>query len=536
MGMGVSLYKSNNKCIMFSTRFLTNRNLAVITILSLGLSIIYSCSSKSDDQSPAPGGDGNKYPELATVCTDWKSGGGQNATGGEGAATIYHVTRLDDPQISTNGTLRYAATKSGSRVVVFDTVGTIHLTRPLELTTSKMSILGQTAPGDGICIADYPIIIDHSSDIIIRYIRLRLGNASLQKDANQDYDALSVNNSTNILIDHCSFSWSVDECVSCYGNKDFTLQYCFITESLRDAGHVKGEHGYCGIWGGKNASFHHNLIAHHDSRNPRFDHDYVTTANVAPVDFINNVVYNWMSNSAYGGEGSSKTGNQRQYNFINNYYKPGPSTTNKNVKARLLNPWTNTCDNCKNPEKHPYEWGGTIVPGKFYVVGNIMDCGADSVTNDNWKGVYPQGGNTESEKARCKSLERFSFPLAFTSEQTAADAYATVLEKAGCSLHRDAIDARIVTEVEGTATHGGYTYTGSKSGTKGIIDSPSDVGGWPELKFDDTIVDTDKDGIPDEWETKYGLNPNYSDAHRQSLVSGYSNLEVYASDLVKHLY
>ena len=137
-------------------------------------------------------------------------------------------------------------------------------------------------------LADYPLIIKNANNVIVRFLRFRLGNESLKKDKETDYDAVSVNDSKNVVLDHLSCSWSVDECVSCYGNTNFTLQYSFITESLRNAGHVKGPHGYGGIWGGKNASFHHNLIAHHDSRNPRFDHSYVDNTCFGPIDYVNN--------------------------------------------------------------------------------------------------------------------------------------------------------------------------------------------------------------------------------------------------------
>lgn len=477
------------------------------------------CTPKVEPTPPEPELD--QYPELVAACADWKTGGGSTATGGS-LGSVYRITSLEDkdpynPQI---GTLRYAVNQGGARIVLFDVAGTIHLKAPLEIKNGSITILGQSAPGQGICIADYPIIIKNSNHIVLRFIRCRLGNESLNKDASKDYDAMSINDSRNIMVDHCSFSWSVDECVSCYGNENFTMQYCFITESLRNAGHVKGAHGYGGIWGGKNTSFHHNLLAHHDSRNPRFDHDYVTTTNVNPVDFINNVVYDWGGNSAYGGEGSSTTGNQRQYNFINNYFKPGPSTATK-VKTQLLNP-TTKCDNKESDGSHSGcgpSFGGTIVPGKFYVTGNVME-GSAEVTEDNQKGIKP---DESSKLADCISATRFTFTNAYTGEQSAQDTYEAVLTKAGCSLHRDAVDERIVNEV--------------RNGGGRLIDKPADVGGWPELSGETEIVDTDKDGIPDEWETRYGLDPNNGkDASKVTLVTGYSNIEVYLNDLVKHLY
>lgn len=477
--------------------------------------IMAGCKSGDSAPEPTPESALDKYPELVSACKDWRAGGGSVATGGDGSTTIYYVTSLEDkdPYKPVDGTLRYAVSKAGSRIVVFDVAGTIHLKAPLTIDNGDITILGQSAPGQGICIADYPLILKRVNNVIIRFIRVRLGNESLKIDDETDYDAISINECKNILIDHCSASWSVDECVSCYGNENFTLQYCFVTESLRDAGHVKGYHGYGGIWGGKNATYHHNLLAHHDSRNPRFDHDYVEKRNVTPVDYINNVVYNWSGNSAYGGEGTSTSGNQRQYNFINNYYKPGPSTpSGKSTYTRLLNP-TMQCEFC----------GGTIVPGKFYITGNVMHSSAE-VSADNWKGVHPDKDFSRDDMiAQCKSDERFTYPNAYTSEQTAVIAYETVLAKSGCSLSRDAVDVRIVKEVQ--------------NGEGRLIDKPEDVGGWPELSPGEAIQDTDGDRIPDAWETKYGLDPNNrKDAVLRTLVTGYTNYEVYLNDKVKNLY
>ena len=305
-----------------------------------------ACKHGDPTPTPTPQPELDKYPELVSACADWMQGGGSATVGGSQGSTIYRVSSLKDtdpynPQI---GTLRYAVNQSGARVIVFNIAGTIHLQAPLEIKNGNVTILGQSAPGQGICLADYPIIIKNTHDVVIRYIRCRLGNESLKKDSTADYDAISVNDSRNIMIDHCSFSWSVDECVSCYGNENFTLQYCFITESLRNAGHVKGAHGYGGIWGGANASFHHNLLAHHDSRNPRFDHDYVDTKYAGPIDFVNNVIYNWGSHPAYGGEGSTNGKGGRHINMVGNYFKPGLST-NSGVQTRLVEPWT-SCDNC----------------------------------------------------------------------------------------------------------------------------------------------------------------------------------------------
>lgn len=454
-------------------------------------------------------------PELVAACRHIE-GGGAAVKGGDGG-TIYRVSRLDD-ELNPNtglpmaGTLRYAVNQTGARRVIFTTSGTIHLKSELRIKTGSITIDGQTAPGDGICIADYPLVIN-ASNVIVRFIRVRLGDVS-----NTEADAVSVNNANGVVLDHLSCSWSVDECVSCYGNTDFTMQYCIVSESLKNSIHGKGSHGYGGIWGGKNASFHHNLLAHHDSRNPRFDHDYVNATCAGPIDYVNNVVYNWAGNSAYGGEGSSKGAGGRRINYVNNYYKPGPATPGSR-NTRLLDP-TVGCSNCEN---HP---GGSVIPGKFYLTGNTM-YGSAEVTADNWKGSTQSGSNV-------KATARWTDGLtALTDEQTAEAAFETVLAKAGCSLVRDVVDTRIVNEVR----EGKYTYNGSNGSKNGLIDTQSDVGGWPELKATDKPQDTDYDCIPDAWETQFGLNPNDpNDARAITLVTGFTNLEVYLRHLVRNLY
>lgn len=457
-------------------------------------------------------------PELVAACRHME-GGGASVTGGDGGS-VYRVSRLDD-ELDPNtgrpmaGTLRYAITQTGARRILFTTSGTIHLKNELRIKTGSLTIDGQSAPGDGICIADYPLVVN-ASNVIVRFIRVRLGDVS-----NTEFDAVSVNDSKGVMLDHLSCSWSVDECVSCYGNEDFTMQYCLISESLKNSVHGKGNHGYGGIWGGSNASFHHNLLAHHDSRNPRFDHDYVNRM-AGPIDFVNNVVYNWGGNSAYGGEGSTNGGGGRHINFVNNYYKPGPATKS-GVKGRLLNP-TTRCSNCTDA------CGGSVSPGKFYLAGNYM-YGSDKVTNDNWQGVYP---DDPSKKELCKASARWTDRMtALLNEQTAQDAYETVLAKAGCSLVRDEVDKRIVEEVrEGT-----FTYRGSNGSSNGLIDTQGDVGGWPTLKAAKQALDTDYDGIPDEWESQFGLNPNDpNDARAITLVTGHTNLDVYMCYLVRNLY
>ena len=465
---------------------------------------------------PACGGGGEEPQPVSKVpAFPGAEGGGMYATGGRGGFTV-HVTTLED-DANNPGSLRYLVNMPGTRTIVFDVSGTIYLENPLTVINGSLTIAGQTAPGDGICLANYPLVIN-ANNVIVRFLRIRLGSKGTEK-TEKDYDAVSVNNSTKVILDHLSCSWSVDECVSCYGNTDFTLQYCFITESLRISKHSKtasssNPHGYGGIWGGTNASFHHNLLAHHDSRNPRFDHSYVNNKCFGPIDYVNNVVYNWGGNSTYGGEGYTQA---RKINMVNNYYKYGPATSKKN---RLVDP-TVSCSYCS-------DGGHTLIPGKFWLSGNYM-YGDAKVTSDNWQGSTQKGSNVKADARWTENLTRL------TNEQSAEEAYETVLAKAGCSLHRDAIDTRIVNEVR----NGSYTYTGSNGSTKGLIDAPSDVGWYPTIteihRADD--YDTDRDGMPDVWENEHGLDKTKSsDAKLYTLDKQYTNLEVYLNSLVQDLY
>ncbi len=470
------------------------------------LPLMVACKPGDTPQEPTIDSDA----ELVAACRHIE-GGGAAVTGGDGGK-IYRVSRLDDAEdpntgLPVAGTLRYAVNQTGARRVIFTVSGTIHLDRELRIKAGNITIDGQSAPGDGICIADYPLVIN-ASNVIVRFVRVRLGDVS-----NTESDAVSVNDGTGIVLDHLSCSWSVDECVSCYGNTDFTMQYCIVSESLKNSVHGKGSHGYGGIWGGTNASFHHNLLAHHDSRNPRFDHSYVNNTCFGPIDYVNNVVYNWGGNSTYGGEGYTQA---RKINMVNNYYKYGPATP-LSRQSRLVDP-TVSCSYCSD--------GHTLIPGKFWLAGNYM-FGSSEVTSDNWKGSTV---NTSAVKATARWTEGLT---ALVNEQSAEEAYETVLDKAGCSLHRDAVDERIVNEVR----NGTFTYTGSNGSTKGLIDTQSDVGGWPELQSADKPQDTDYDGIPDEWEEQYGLNANdNADGNAITLVTGFTNLEVYMRYLVRDLY
>lgn len=482
-------------------------------------------------------------------------GYGRYTTGGRGGK-VYHVTNLND---SGTGSLRWALSQSGTKTIVFDVSGYIDLKSQLNVS-SNTTIAGQTAPGDGITLRYYTLYFGKADNVIVRFIRSR---RSQVKDVDDGADATWGRQRKNIIIDHCSFSWSIDEVASFYDNRNFTMQWCNITEALANAGHGKGAHSYGGIWGGKGASFHHNLLAHLNNRAPRFNgaryewngYDntlFNNTVQAEIVDFRNCVVYNWGDgNGCYGGPGGG------YINMVNNYFKAGPGTKNK---TRVTEVSVGSSGNSTNTALRGYA-------SRYYIKGNYVTA-ASSPANYDWNGVKYDSGlssiggeyyipdaahlygedqtyvknSSGVDCIRLKLSEPVEYGEVTTHEATAA--YDKVLLYAGASLNRDATDERYETE----ARNGTATYTGAISNTAGILDVINDPEGtidpetasYPELSNEvrNSSFDTDGDGMPDVWETANGLDPkNASDGTTYTLdpKGYYTNLEVYLNSLVQDL-
>lgn len=406
-------------------------------------------------------------------------GYGKYTKGGRGGE-VYEVTNLND---SGEGSLRAAVESPGPRTVVFRVSGTIDLKSDLEIENPFITIAGQTAPGDGICIKGNLGI--GADEVIIRYIRVRLDPST-----NSDSDAIFARYNKNIILDHVSASWSTDEVMSIYHNENVTIQWCMITEACPKAG--GDSHRFGGIWGNNYCTMHHNLIAHNNSRNPRW------ASGCGYNDYRNNVLYNWGYQSCYGGE-KQQPGDPRfsstTINMVANYYKAGPATES-GVRDRIAEPSARSVDD----------------KGNWYVAGNYVD-GYPDVSADNWKGVDGSNYIKLSEP-----WDAMTF-----NQQTPKEAYQAVLAHAGCSLpHRDAVDARIIEEVRSGR---------AKYGNNGIIENPGDVGGWPELESAPPPTDSDHDGMSDQWERKNSLDPNNPADRNKTVADGYTMLEKYLNSL-----
>lgn len=474
---------------------------------------------------------------------------------------VKHVTNLND---SGPGSLRTAVSGSAKKIVVFDVSGVIALKSDLKIGANT-TIAGQTAPYPGITLR-YRTVRPDADNVIVRFIRVRRGQ---EKDVNDGADAIWTRENDGMIFDHCSFSWSIDEVASFYDNNNFTMQWCTAAESLNNAGHGKGAHGYGGIWGGKMASFHHNMIAHVTNRVPRFngaryewdgyksnamydEYKWANPVQAENVDFRNCVMYNWgNSNGCYGGPGGG------QINIVNNYYKGGPATPDS--KAQRVTEISVASSG--NSSGHPDIYGMT---SRYYINGNTTETNSGTITeNRDWNGVnYDSGVFTiDGEKWSLDTLNLYGdevehkantdgemcvrikmdqpAPEGQVTTHSAATAFDKVMSYCGASLYRDDVDSRYMEE----ARTGTATYKGSVTNESGLIDIVADVNGYTEDNFPSETrpegFDTDQDGMPDEWETANGLDPNNpDDANLYTLDTEkgwYTNVEVYINSLVEHI-
>lgn len=504
------------------------------------------------DPTPTPEPE-EEITEITAPAFPGAEGHGRYVTGGRGGE-VRHVTNLND---KGEGSLRAAVNGSNKKIVVFDISGIIALESDLVIGANT-TIEGQTAPAPGITVRYRTV--RPSDNNIIRFLRIRRGE---EKDVNDGADAIWQRQKDGIVLDHCSFSWSIDEIASFYDNQHFTMQWCTLGEALANPGHSKGEHSYGGIWGGKGASFHHNFLCHMQNRVPRFcgarynwdkydTEKYANSIQAEIVDFRNCVMYNWGGgNGCYGGTGGGNI------NIVNNYYKAGPATNNK---TRVTQISVATSSNASGSDFMGY-------CSRYYINGNYVTAAGNKAENYDWQGVIYDAGTSiidgehyipdtkhmygESIKYRKNSKDEDCVIIKLDNEvetgkvttHSAQNAYQQVLAYAGASLYRDDVDARYMKE----AADGTTTYTGSAEKTgdgkaiahrPGIIDFVKDQGEYTlESNGRPDNFDTDSDGMPDAWETANGLDPQSNDAAEYTLDKHgfYTNVEVYCNSLVEEI-
>ncbi len=460
-------------------------------------------------------------PQAKIPAFPGAEGGGMYSFGGRGGK-VFVVTSLED---SGPGTLREACEHGGARIIVFNVAGIIRLKTPITVRAPYLTVAGQTAPGDGVCVAGESFLID-THDVVIRHMRFRRGETYVGR---RD-DAIGGNPIGNIMIDHVSASWGLDENMSMYRHVyehpngrleklptvNITIQNSIFSEGLDTYNHALGS-----TIGGLNSTFARNIWAHNVGRNP-------SVGMYGDFALVNNVIFNYWNRTVDGGDHRSR------YNIINNYFKPGPVTpVDKPVAYRIL-----------KPEGHRGHQDSLIV-GRAYVGGNYVD-GFEKVSQDNWNGGVQVDGNPE-ETRRYEHYLRMENPFPIKNPLTilpAREAFSAVLANAGATLpKRDPVDARIVEEVRtgklGNRVKGkgevGSEYVKRRmpedSYKQGIITDISQVGGYPEYKGS-PYKDSDKDGMPDKWEKKYKLNPNDpSDANGDINGDGYTNIEKYINGI-----
>lgn len=464
-------------------------------------------------------------PQAAIPAFPGAQGGGMYSFGGRGGK-VYVVTNLND---SGPGSFREALEAAGPRIVVFNVAGVIKLKDRIRVRAPYITIDGGTAPGDGVCIAGATVELE-THDVIVRNMRFRRGETWVG-DRN---DSIGGNPIGNIMIDHVSASWGLDECMSMYrhmyqppeGGKELklptvniTIQNSIFSEALNTYNHAFGS-----TIGGYNSTFHHNLWACNGGRNPSVGMIYDFT-------FANNVLFNWRHRTVDGGDHRSF------YTIINNYFKPGPATPEGDeIAYRLLKPESRRA----KPPVDDY--------GKAYVAGNIVE-GNDRVTNDNWNGGVQIESIADPKTILPKVRAAEPYPYSYIDLQPAAEAFDSVLANAGATRpKRDAVDERVINMVGTGQTKNngdkrnveelskvGYSASVirqiSELVDKGIITDPSQVGGYPDYRGE-PYADADNDGMPTEWETKHGLNPNdAADASTDLNGDGYSNIEDFLNGL-----
>ena len=460
--------------------------------------------------------------QAQTLAFPTAEGFGKYASGGRGGKVV-EVTNLND---SGEGSLRWALTEEGreNATIVFRVSGIIDIgpnpqrkgERAIRAKLKNVTIAGQTAPGEGILLRGGKLNLGGSENVIIRNIRARLGTlgdpTKSKKENFIEGGAIGIENARNIIIDHCCFGWSGEENVTMYDNHYTTLQWCIIHEGLYDAGHKKGVRGYGAQWGGSPATFHHNLLAHNDSRSARLNG--ATNPQVDKnvfLEYINNVNFNWgRRNSCYGGENEAGEGSSHECNFVGNYYKPGPAHPTDNVLIEL-----------SRARK-----GKTLTgPSLWYFSDNVME---GQKIKDSWALVGNKTGFSIEQMKRDQPLGQSQYADYLTPAESAKKAYKHVLAKAG-TIRRDVVERRIVEDVES----GRPKYKGAGANKQGIIDSPADADGWPQYAAATPVTDNDHDGMADEWERAYGLDPSNPD-DRNKVISnaGYTALEVYLNSLM----
>lgn len=459
------------------------------------------------------------FSQSATPAFTTAEGYGMWATGGRGGKVVA-VTSLGDKDkrgVTIDGSLRWALQQySGEPItIIFKVSGIIDLQGgDLRSKRDNITIAGQTAPGDGICVKGGKVNLGGSNNVIVRHVRFRVG--LLEDGGFIEGGALGFENGSNFIIDHCTFGWSGEENMTIYDNTLSTVQWCIVHEGLYDVGHPKGVRGYGVQWGGQTSTYHHNLLAHNVSRTPRVNGARSNDINVL-MDYVNNVNYNWgKQNSAYGGD--LVEGQSHRCNWVNNYYKPGPArpgTSSSYFVQASFNP--NQSD--------------SQIP-IWYLDGNHMDGTANAAKNtDNYIGLDISAYTGKGiAKSALISSTAFEVPYALNVE-SAEDAFASVVEQAG-AFPRDTVDLRIINEVK-TGTSPG---SGNYGNGKGMIDDPQTVGGFYSYNTYNIVQDLDQDGMADYWEVANGLDSTNADDRNSLTTDGYTNLEVYINSLAGEMH